>query len=214
MKIFISFSPSKYNMLDVVALKKLGNFTLNAELHDQGIVCITGPNGSGKSTFLNIIAGFIKPDRGNVKLFGEDVTRLPPEKRGIVLITQESYIPSMKVDDHLYFGVKLGGYQITDKEMEELKNLFSINFTGRMKELSLGQRERVSILTAILRRPRLLLIDEAMANISDKEKFIKNLIEVRKSFGFDLLFTTQDISDANYADHHYVMSNGSLMKRF
>ncbi|MCH1770007.1 MULTISPECIES: ATP-binding cassette domain-containing protein [Metallosphaera] len=201
-------------MIDVMVTKRLGNFTLNAQLNDQGTICVTGPNGSGKSTLLNIIAGFIKPDKGYVKLYGKDVTQLPPEKRGIVLVTQDSFIPSMKVDDHLRFGLKLSTSPVTDAELEKIKSQFSINFTGKVRQLSLGQRERVSIVTAILRRPHLLLLDEAMANISDKEIFLKNLIDIRKSFGFDLIFTTQDVSDSNYADHHYVMSNGSLLKRF
>ncbi|MEM2662138.1 MAG: ATP-binding cassette domain-containing protein, partial [Metallosphaera sp.] len=196
-------------MIDVMVTKRLGNFTLNAQLNDQGTICVTGPNGSGKSTLLNIIAGFIKPDKGYVKLYGKDVTQLPPEKRGIVLVTQDSFIPSMKVDDHLRFGLKLSTSPVTDAELEKIKSQFSINFTGKVRQLSLGQRERVSIVTAILRRPHLLLLDEAMANISDKEIFLKNLIDIRKSFGFDLIFTTQDVSDSNYADHHYVMSNGS-----
>lgn len=80
-------------MIDVMVTKRLGNFTLNAQLNDQGTICVTGPNGSGKSTLLNIIAGFIKPDKGYVKLYGKDVTQLPPEKRGIVLVTQDSFIP-------------------------------------------------------------------------------------------------------------------------
>ncbi|WP_252896545.1 ATP-binding cassette domain-containing protein [Metallosphaera hakonensis] len=177
-------------------------------------MCVTGPNGSGKSTLLNIIAGFIRQDQGSIVISGKDVSFLPPERRGIVIITQDSFIPSLTVDSHLMFGVKLSKTKVDSNELDRLKALFSINFTGKMKNLSLGQRERVAILTALLRKPRLILIDEATANISDKETFIKTLTEERRNYGFDLIFTTQDVNDSAFADHHYVMNNGLLMKRF
>ncbi|MEM1813738.1 MAG: ATPase, T2SS/T4P/T4SS family [Thermoplasmatales archaeon] len=201
-------------MIDVDVTKKINSFILKARMEDEGIICVTGHNGSGKTTLLNIVAGFIKQDSGHVIVSGKDVSTLPPEERGVVYVAQDSFIPSLTVDKHLNFALKLRKGMRSTEELVNVKQKFSINFSGKMKELSLGQRERVAIATAVLRKPSVLLIDEALSNISDKEAFIKSLIDVRRSYGFDLVFTTQDQEDSAYADHHYVMSKGTLIKRF
>ncbi|QKQ99290.1 ABC transporter ATP-binding protein [Metallosphaera tengchongensis] len=202
-------------MLEARVKKSFANFVLNADLKDEGIISITGPNGSGKSTFLNIIAGFIKQDDGRVIIAGRDVSFFPPEKRGVVLVTPDSYIPSLDVSKHLRFGAKLAGYRIGETELSDIRKMFQITFDGKMRNLSLGQRERVSIVTALLSKPSLLLVDESFSNISDSKDFIKNLLEFIENYHrMDLIFTTQDLEMTKYAQHHYMMRDGSLLKRF
>ena len=99
-------------MLDVRAKRKVGEFVLDAELHDEGFICLTGRNGSGKRTFLNVIAGLMPPDDGWVKVNNKDLTKVPLEKRGIVLVTPDSYIPHLTVDKHLQWGAKILGTKV------------------------------------------------------------------------------------------------------
>ncbi|MFP3064075.1 MAG: ATP-binding cassette domain-containing protein [Sulfolobus sp.] len=83
----------------------------------------------------------------------------------------------------------------------------------KVKELSLGQRERVALVTALLSYPKLILVDEAFSNIHNKKDFITNYTELIKKLNLKLIFVSQDLSDSNFADISYKMENGEL-KRF
>ncbi|PVU76870.1 sugar ABC transporter ATP-binding protein [Acidianus hospitalis] len=201
--------------IEAKVVKKLGNFYLNAQIKEQGIVCITGKNGSGKTTFLRILAGFLNIDEGYVKINNVDVTKLSPEKRGTVIITPDSYIPGLKVKSHLVWGAKIRKIKYDINELEKYKDLLDgISLDEKVDKLSLGQRERVSILTAILAKPKVILIDEAFSNINDKEYFIERTIEIMRKNSIELIFTTQDINDSQFANSHLRMEDGKLLKIF
>jgi molybdate/tungstate transport system ATP-binding protein len=201
-------------LIEANVKKRLGSFQLNANFKDSGIVCITGKNGSGKTTFLHLLAGFLKPDEGYVKVEGRDVTRLPPEKRGTSFVNQESYIPEKSVESHLLWGAKVRGVKVSEEEVKEVREALNINFSGKVKNLSLGQRERVAIATAILSRPKAILVDEAFSNISEKKEIVAGVIGILKKLSIEMIFTTQDASDSELADRHYVIHQGVLQKTF
>ncbi|BDC19783.1 ATP-binding cassette domain-containing protein [Acidianus sp. HS-5] len=195
--------------------KKLGTFLLNAQIKEKGIICITGKNGSGKTTFLRSIAGFLNIDEGYVKINNKDVTKFPPEKREIALVTSESYIPGIKVRSHLIWGAKIRKIKYDEEDLEEYKDLLGgISLDEKVDKLSLGQKERVSILTAILSKPKVILIDEAFSNINNKEDFIESIIELIRKNSIELIFTTQDINDSHFANSHLRMEEGKLLKIF
>jgi molybdate/tungstate transport system ATP-binding protein len=201
--------------IEAKVVKKLGNFYLNAQIKEQGIVCITGKNGSGKTTFLRSLAGFLNIDEGYVKINNVDVTKLSPEKRGTVIITPDSYIPGLKVKSHLVWGAKIRKIKYDINELEKYKDLLDgISLDEKVDKLSLGQRERVSILTAILAKPKVILIDEAFSNINDKEYFVERTIEIMRKNSIELIFTTQDINDSQFANSHLRMEDGKLLKIF
>ncbi|MDT7861422.1 MAG: ATP-binding cassette domain-containing protein [Saccharolobus sp.] len=202
-------------MIEVNVKKKIQSFFLNANFSDEGIIAITGKNGSGKSTLLNIIAGVLKPDTGYVKLNGNDITNLAINERDVILVTPESYIPSFKVRKHLVWGAKLRKRKVSDHELKEIVKLLEIpQEDKRVASLSLGNREKVSLATAILAKPKLILVDEAFSNINERENFINTYVNLCKKYEIELIYVTQNIEDTKHSDHHYVMNNGSLHKVF
>jgi molybdate/tungstate transport system ATP-binding protein len=201
-------------MLDFRAKKKLGDFVLDAELHDQGFICLTGRNGSGKSTFLNVVAGIISPDDGSVSLNSKNITSLPMEKREIVLVTPDSYIPHLSVDEHLVWGAKISGLEPDPTYVGKVRGALGVVGKNKLAKLSLGMRERVSLSTALLSKPQMILIDETFSNIDSRDQFIPEFRKLASESKVEVVFTTQFLEDAKSADHHYLMDAGQLKKLF
>ena len=201
-------------MLEIRAKKKLGEFLLDTDLTDEGFICMTGPNGSGKSTFLNIVAGTLALDEGFVKLSARDITALPPEKRETVLVTPDSYIPHLPVDKHLEWGARVKNLKIDHEFVGKVKTALGISYSDRLIRLSLGMRERVALGTALLSKPRLILIDETFSNIDNRQLFVSEFRKLCSEAKIEVIFTTQFGEDANSSDHGYLMAGGKLKKLF
>jgi len=201
-------------MIDLRARKKLGDFQLDCELKDGGVICLTGKNGSGKSSLLNIIAGIYRPDEGYVKVNSEDVTNLPQEKKGVVLVTPDSCIPHFEVDKHLLWGAKLKKEVVSNDLLSEVKRSLGINYSGKVSELSTGMKERVSLATALLSSPRAILADETFGNIDNRVEFILRYKDLATRLSIDVIFATQHLENSECADHHYDMDNGHATKKF
>jgi len=201
-------------MIDAVVQKRYGQFLLDAAVGDGGFICVSGRNGSGKTTLFKIIAGLTKPDGGRVKINGRDVTGMPLEKRGVVMVTPQSSIPGMNEDDHLRWGAKLKGIEIGEERLQAVKEALGIDFRGKVGKLSLGMRERVSLATALLSAPAVVLVDEAFSNLHEREECISAYRKLAAEAGVDVAFSTQDDSDARLAEHLYVLEDGRATRRF
>ncbi|BCU70782.1 ATP-binding cassette domain-containing protein [Stygiolobus caldivivus] len=201
-------------MLDVKIKKKLNNFVLDSEINEKSkVIAIFGKNGSGKSTLLKLIAGFLEPDEGYIKIDNQDVTKYPPWKRRIVLVTPESYLPNLVVKKHLLWGIKNKDKLNEVLQDNRIRGLLSFNeetFKKKAKELSLGMRQRLSLVTALLSSPRYILVDESFANINNKKDFMNEYISLTRERGVNIIFVSQDISDAEFAERSYWMENGVL----
>src|SRR5271156_2179841 len=125
-------------MIEATVRKNYDEFSLDATMVDSGFVCLAGRNGSGKTTLLKIIGGLAKPDGGRVKINGGDVTALPLERRGVVMVTPASSIPNMQVDGHLRWGAGLKGAEVGKERLDEVKGALGIDFRGKVGKLSLG----------------------------------------------------------------------------
>jgi len=181
---------------------------LKAEMQDSGFICLSGLNGSGKSTLLNIISGILKADEGYVRINSSDVTKLPMEKREVVLVRPDSLIPHLQVGNHLVWGAKTKKIETRPEIVEKVKETLGISYGGRVDRLSLGMRERVSLATAFLSQPKVILVDEAFSNIDHRDEFISSYAKLCKSDSIDLVSTTQRKDEAWIADHHYELVAG------
>lgn len=199
-------------MIEVKARKKLGKFLLDSEMKDENVICLVGKNGSGKSSLLNIIAGIHKPDEGYVKVDSEIVTDLDVEKKGIVLVTPDSCLPHFNVEKHLLWGAKLRKRYVSDEMLSDVKKSLGINYEGRVSELSLGMQERVSLATALLAFPRVILVDEAFSNIDNRTEFIEVYCEYARKSTIDVIISTQNLEDSKNADSLYQMEQGRILK--
>jgi molybdate/tungstate transport system ATP-binding protein len=201
-------------MIETAVQKRFGQFALDVMMNGDGFICLAGRNGSGKTTLLRIVAGLTRPDGGHVKINGKDITALPIDKRGVVMVTPESSIPNLEVDEHIRWGAKLKGAGISEERVTTVKKVLGIDFHGKVGKLSLGMRERVSLSTAILSSPAVILVDEAFSNLHAREEFILSYRQLAADAGIDVVFSTQDDSDGRLAQHLFALEGGRATRRF
>ena len=138
---------------------------LNLSVKENSFVTLLGPSGCGKTTTLRIIGGFVSPDQGRVIFGGEDITRMPPNKRQLNTVFQKyALFTHMNIAENIAFGLKIKGKSkdyIRDKIKYALKLVNLDGFENRsVDSLSGGQQQRIAIARAIVNEPRLLLLDE------------------------------------------------------
>lgn len=194
--------------------KKLGSFSLDANISDEHCVCLTGKNGSGKTTLLNLISGILTPDEGHITLNSKIITNLPIERRQVSIITPDSCIPHLDVDRHLVWGAKNKGLNIEQDYIMKIKTSLGISFDGKVRKLSLGMRERVALATSLISKPELILVDEALSNIDNRRDFIDAFKNLATEAKIDVMFTTQYSEDSSQADHHYRLESGKSTRLF
>jgi NitT/TauT family transport system ATP-binding protein len=174
-------------------------------------VCILGPSGCGKSTLLSVVAGYVKPNSGEVSVDGERVTRPGPD-RGMVF-QQYSLFPWKTVKDNIAFGPMVAGHPYG--HAEAIARTF-LDMVGLMQfadrypaELSGGMQQRVGIARALANCPRVLLMDEPFGALDAQTRLMmqENLLNIWSEFATTVLFITHDIDEAIFlADRVLIMS--------
>jgi iron(III) transport system ATP-binding protein len=181
---------------------------------------LLGPSGCGKTTTLRMIAGLEKPDSGSILFQDQDITNLPPERRGFGMVFQNyALFPHLNVFENVAFGLR--ARHKSKEEMKERVNsaLELVQLPGYGKravdELSGGQQQRVAIARAIAIEPVLLLFDEPLSNldVSLRESTRSELRELVTRLGLTAVYVTHDQEEA-YAlcDRISVMVGGKLMQ--
>ena len=201
-------------MIEADVKKRLGEFSLDANVSDEHFICLTGKNGSGKTTLLNLITGILTPDDGYVSLNSRKITNLPIEQRQVSIVTPDSCLPHLDVDRHLIWGAKNKGLNVERDYVKEIKTALGINFSGKVRKLSLGMRERVSLATSLVSKPQLILVDEAFSNIDNHRDFVDTFRDLAAKAKVDVIFTTQYPEDSTQADHHYQLDSGKSTRLF
>jgi ABC-type Fe3+/spermidine/putrescine transport system ATPase subunit len=182
------------------------------------IVALLGPSGSGKTTVLRLVAGFEIPDSGAIRVEGEDVTRLEPERRRFGMVFQHyALFPHMTVGENVAFGLAgsgLGKREIAARVSETLAVVDLAGFEDRrVTRLSGGQQQRVALARALAPRPRVLLLDEPLSNLDPtlRERTRRELKRVIRRVGITTLFVTHEQEEAfDLGDRVAVLSGGAL----
>ncbi|MEW5593133.1 ABC transporter ATP-binding protein [Peribacillus frigoritolerans] len=204
------------------AFKQFGaNVVLNGidlEVKQGELLTLLGPSGCGKSTTLNLIAGFLDPDRGEVHIKGNNVTKVPPYKRDLGMVFQTySLFPHMTVYENLSFGLKLRKVGKAEQIKKISKALELVKMSGLEnrypRELSGGQRQRVAISRALVVEPELLLLDEPLSNLDAKlrHELRAEIKRLQKEIGVTTIFVTHDQEEAlSMSDRVVVMNAGKI----
>ncbi|WP_374626023.1 ABC transporter ATP-binding protein [Devosia sp.] len=189
-------------------------FTLT--VGDGELVCLLGPSGSGKSTLLRMIGGFETPTSGVITIDGEDVTRVPPEKRPTGMVFQSHALwTHMNVFKNLAFGLKLRRLptgEIKDKVEAVLELVGLSGYGGRhVTQLSGGQQQRVALARSLVLEPKILLLDEPFASLDQhlRERLREEVRDIQQRLKITTLFVTHGQDEAlALADRIVVMRDG------
>ena len=189
-------------------------------LNDGELVCLLGPSGCGKSTVLNMLSGIIPVTAGKIFFDEEDVTRLPPEQRGIGLVFQNyALYPHMTVMGNITFPLEIQKIPPRERErraieMAELVHMGKL-LSRKPKELSGGQQQRVAIARALVKNPRLLLLDEPLSNLDARLRLEmrEEIRRIQQETRVTTIFVTHDQEEAmSISDHIVLMKDGFLQQ--
>ncbi len=200
---------------NVVALDKV-----NLKIEKSEIFSLLGSSGCGKSTLLRIIAGFEKPDEGRILLEGKDITKLPPYVRPLNIMFQNyALFPHLNVTNNIQFGLK--EEKISKEEINhrvnEILNLLELNGLEKRKinEISGGQQQRVALARCLVKKPKLLLLDEPLAAL-DKQLRVQTqfeLVNLQYKLGITFIIVTHDQEEAmSLSDRMAIMKNGEILQ--
>ena len=196
----------------------------NFEIPDGKLIGLLGPSGCGKSTALNLISGLLAPPEGRIFCGEEDVTQIPPEKRGVGLVFQNyALYPHLTVRQNILFPLQnLRGKDKLPKEVMEEKAQAAaklVQIEGLMdrkpSEMSGGQQQRVAIARALVKMPRVLLLDEPLSNLDARLRLQtrEELKRIQQETKITTIFVTHDQEEAmSISDLIVVMKDGVVQQ--
>ena len=181
---------------------------------------LLGASGCGKTTLLRLIAGFVAPDAGEITIDGADMLALPPYARPVNMMFQSyALFPHMNVEDNVAFGLKRDGVakpEIARRVGEALELVQMDRFAGRKPaQLSGGQRQRVALARSLVKRPKVLLLDEPLSALDRKlrEATRLELVNIQHQVGVTFVLVTHDQEEAmTMSTRIAVMDHGRIMQ--
>jgi len=191
---------------------------VNLEVQQGEMVALLGPSGCGKTTTLRMVAGFITPSSGNVRIAGQDVTRKPPYARDTGMVFQSyALFPHMSVGQNVAFGLemrKVGRAERETRVMEALRLVRLDHLADRLPgQLSGGQQQRVALARALVVNPAVFLLDEPLSNLDAKLRgeVRMEIRSLQQRLGLTTLIVTHDQEEAlTMADRLVVMERGRV----
>jgi len=195
---------------------------IDIEVAKDELLVVLGPTGAGKTTLLRTLAGLDQPDEGSIGMGGSDITRLTPAARDVALVFQNfSLYPRWTVRKNLEFPLRAPGRGVSEAEISRRIEWAAhlLNITRYLERpasrLSGGEMQRVAIGRAIVRRPRLFLMDEPLTNLDVKlrEALRVELVQLRRQLRTPMIFVTHDQAEAlSMADRIVVLSQGRILQ--
>ena len=191
---------------------------IDLDITDGEFVCFLGPSGCGKSTLLRSIAGLEELDGGAIRLGERDITHVPSAKRDIAMVFQNyALYPHMNVRKNLSFGLALNGMKRDeiDRRVENAADILRIKelLARKPRQLSGGQRQRVAIGRAIVREPKLFLLDEPLSNLDAGLRVTMRveLAALHARLGATMIYVTHDQVEAmTLSDRVVVLDKGKV----
>lgn len=200
---------------EVVAVQ---NF--NIKIEDKEFIVLVGPSGCGKSTTLRMIAGLDDITEGEVYIDGRLVNNVPPKDRDIAMVFQDyALYPHMTVYDNIGYGLKLRKYpkRVIDEKVKEAAKILDIEelLKRKPKALSGGQRQRVAIGRAIVRNPKVFLMDEPLSNLDAKlrNQMRAEILKLRQKIQTTFIYVTHDQTEAmTLGDRIVILKEGFVQQ--
>ena len=182
-------------------------------------VSLLGPSGSGKSTLLRLVGGFEQPDSGSVRLGGEDVTAMPPQRRPTATVFQSyALFPPLSVAENVGYGLDVRGVARAERRRRVEAALDGVGLAGlgdrRVSALSGGQQQRVALARALAVVPSVLLFDEPLSNLdlALRESTRAEIRRLQRESGITALYVTHDQQEAlAISDRIAVLRRGRLV---
>ena len=211
---------SNVTNLQVTAEGVLAVQDFNLEIKDREFIVLVGPSGCGKSTTLRMVAGLEEISDGELLIDGKVMNDVAPKDRDIAMVFQSyALYPHMTVRDNMAFPLKLKKYpadQIKEKVNEAAEILGITEYLDRKpKALSGGQRQRVAIGRAIVREPKVLLMDEPLSNLDAKlrNQMRAEIIKLRQRIDTTFIYVTHDQTEAmTLGDRIVIMKDGAVQQ--
>jgi ABC-type sugar transport system ATPase subunit len=204
---------------------------VSLELPGGGITVLIGPSGSGKSTLLQLLAGLLHPSAGRIVFDGEDVTRVPTERRDVGVVFQSyALFPHLTVRDNIAFGLKTGrrrgslrsSHRHLSRHTLEARVWDAAALLGlerlldrKPSQLSGGEQQRVALARAVAPRPALLLLDEPLSALDARlRRTVRaELAALLRTLGTTVFYVTHDQEEAMLlADHLVVLDRGQVVQ--
>ena len=195
--------------------------SLELEVKDGEFMVLVGPSGSGKTTALRMLAGLEPVDAGRVEIGDKDVTDVPAKDRDIAMVFQNyALYPNKTVADNMGFALKMHGVPREERnrrvlEAAKLLDLDEDLLNRKPRQLSGGQRQRVAMGRAIVREPRVFLMDEPLSNLDAKLRVQtrSQIAELQRRLGTTTVYVTHDQVEAMTMGHRVaVLRNGQLQQ--
>jgi iron(III) transport system ATP-binding protein len=197
---------------------------LSLEIKDGEFVSLLGPSGCGKTTTLRLVAGFLQPDSGEIRVNGDIISSsamvVPPERRNMSMIFQSYAVwPHMTVLQNVAYGLKFKrlSKQQTGEKVERLLRVVHLDALKQRypAELSGGQQQRVALARALVVEPQILLLDEPLSNLDAnlREEMRFEIRRLHEEFRITTIYVTHDQGEAMVAsDRIVVMNKGKIIQ--
>jgi putative spermidine/putrescine transport system ATP-binding protein/spermidine/putrescine transport system ATP-binding protein len=193
---------------------------IHAQFREGGFTSLLGPSGSGKTTLLRIVAGFVAPDSGRVRIGGRDVTDVPVHARNIGMVFQSyALFPHMTVMENVAFGLHRRGVRGADLKRRVGGVLAMVKLDALAerlpKQLSGGQQQRVALARAIVIEPTVLLLDEPLSALDRRlrQEMQVELRRIQRDSGLTTIFVTHDQEEAlALSDHIAILDRGRIVQ--
>ena len=194
--------------------------SLDLTLRSGEFLTLLGPSGSGKTTLLRIIAGFLEPDEGDVRIGGASMRGVPPNRRPVNMVFQHlALFPMMSVGDNVGYGLARRGVPRKEIRSKVGAMLERVGLPGaqdkRIDQLSGGQKQRVAIARSLVLEPKLLLLDEPLGALDLKlrEHMKIELKQLQAHFGTTFVYITHDQSEALVLSDRVAVMNGGRFEQ-